>query len=322
MKVWYSGFNLYNQFHISREHIVNDFSVFKYGTIQNLVFSHTYIAAQNANTITFYGRVSSNLSIQEVRNISQIAAVDNITYILYNDGTIKKVDTASGEITDVPNFLQTENPGTSDYITKIACGSKMNVAVSYNNDVYNIPNKIEYNGKRVKDVASGHEHCLILDNYGNVYSFGNGLRGQLGHGALENLMNPTLIDALAGVKINKIAAGGWHSCAVSDSGDLYTWGWNRNGQLAVPTRDPSVFATPQLINFQNDDYNVNNVACGSNHTVILVGSQVYGAGWNKYKQLGSISNENIYEFKLLKNFCFDEILSVTCGPWCTAVITK
>lgn len=72
--------------------------------------------------------------------------------------------------------------------------------------------------------------------------------------------------------MSKIAAGGWHSCAVSATGDLYTWGWNRNGQLAVPMeKDISVFATPQLINFQNDDYSVSKVACGSNHTVVLIG---------------------------------------------------
>lgn len=175
MKLWYRGFNLYNQFHVSKEHIVNDFSVLNCDSLQNLVFSHTYIAAQNADTIKFYGGVSSKLSIQEVKNVSQMVAVDNITYILHDDGTIKKVDTASGKIANVPNFLQVENPGSADYITKIACGAKMNAAVSFNNNVYNIPNKIEYNGKRVTDIAAGHEHCLILDDHGNVYSFGNGL---------------------------------------------------------------------------------------------------------------------------------------------------
>lgn len=41
------------------------------------------------------------------------------------------------------------------------------------------------------------------------------------------------MEALAGVEIVKIAAGGWHSCAISSIGDLYTWGWNDRGQLGI-----------------------------------------------------------------------------------------
>jgi alpha-tubulin suppressor-like RCC1 family protein len=33
----------------------------------------------------------------------------------------------------------------------------------------------------------------------------------------------------------KIAAGGWHSAAISEFDDLYMFGWNESGQLALPT---------------------------------------------------------------------------------------
>lgn len=90
---------------------------------------------------------------------------------------------------------------------------------------------------------------------------------------LENEINPKLIEALAGIKIDKIAAGGWHSCAISTTGDLYTWGWNSNGQLGLPNHeDISVFATPQPVCFDDSDCNVKYVACGSKHTVILIGT--------------------------------------------------
>ena len=41
--------------------------------------------------------------------------------------------------------------------------------------------------------------------------------------------------ALDGMKIIKIAAGGWHSAAISESNDLYMFGWNESGQLSQPT---------------------------------------------------------------------------------------
>jgi len=42
------------------------------------------------------------------------------------------------------------------------------------------------------------------------------------------------VDALAGLRVMLIAAGGWHSAAVTECGDLYTWGWNQSGQLGFP----------------------------------------------------------------------------------------
>lgn len=41
--------------------------------------------------------------------------------------------------------------------------------------------------------------------------------------------------ALDGMKIIKIAAGGWHSAAISEFHDLYMFGWNESGQLAQQT---------------------------------------------------------------------------------------
>ncbi|NXL27816.1 RCCD1 protein, partial [Glaucidium brasilianum] len=42
--------------------------------------------------------------------------------------------------------------------------------------------------------------------------------GQLGHGTLESELQPRLVEALAGVAIRAVAAGGWHSASVSGEG--------------------------------------------------------------------------------------------------------
>jgi len=49
-----------------------------------------------------------------------------------------------------------------------------------------------------------------------------GRRGQLGHNELENCDDPKLIEALAGLKIVQISAGGWHSSAVTDQVGIKT----------------------------------------------------------------------------------------------------
>eukprot|EP00966_Prymnesium_polylepis_P257076 5938633-Prymnesium_polylepis.1 len=53
---------------------------------------------------------------------------------------------------------------------------------------------------RVCAVAAGHIHSLVLDVGGEVYSFGGGRFGQLGHGDTANQPTPQVIKALKGVK--------------------------------------------------------------------------------------------------------------------------
>ncbi|KAK4337386.1 hypothetical protein RND71_044131 [Anisodus tanguticus] len=90
-------------------------------------------------------------------------------------------------------------------------------------------------------VACGHEHVLLLTKKGSVYSYGMGSRGQLGHGNSEDVTEDCkLIEALEGIKIIQISAGSWHSLALSEFGDVYSWGLNESGQLGVDsTRDTS-----------------------------------------------------------------------------------
>ncbi|NXQ10640.1 RCCD1 protein, partial [Peucedramus taeniatus] len=42
--------------------------------------------------------------------------------------------------------------------------------------------------------------------------------GQLGHGLLESEAQPRLVEALGGVPMRAVAAGGWHSASVSGKG--------------------------------------------------------------------------------------------------------
>lgn len=114
-------------------------------------------------------------------------------------------------------------------------------------------------------------------------------RGQLGNGEIVAVNDrPCVVNGLAGVKVIDIAADGWHSAAVSAFGDLYTWGWNNQGQLGLqdPQHRERVVSLPQLVSFSGEeDLMVEKVHCGIGHTVVeVVGvdrkKQVWCAGWN------------------------------------------
>lgn len=93
----------------------------------------------------------------------------------------------------------------------------------------------------IKEISAGKEHCLILTIKGKVYSFGLGTKGQLGHGKIENIYRPKLIQSFKD-EIIKIACGGWHSAAIDSNHNAYFWGWNSSGQLGIKEMD-SVFLT-------------------------------------------------------------------------------
>ena len=59
--------------------------------------------------------------------------------------------------------------------------------------------------------------------------------GQLGHGSTDSvqpLVDPNLPKTLlgSGVSVMKVAAGGWHTCAILQDETLKCWGRNLNGE--------------------------------------------------------------------------------------------
>lgn len=61
--------------------------------------------------------------------------------------------------------------------------------------------------KRIIAVACGSFHTLAVNDSGEVYSWGVGEKGQLGHGDLESRKVPTQVVALQQKVIIAVAAG-------------------------------------------------------------------------------------------------------------------
>jgi len=96
-------------------------------------------------------------------------------------------------------------------------------------------------GKKVATLALGKKHTLALTQNLEVYACGSNENGQLGISFTEpsminrnHISQPILIQVLLNKGICKIACGKNHSCGLSLSGLLYTWGDNRQGQLGHP----------------------------------------------------------------------------------------
>lgn len=86
----------------------------------------------------------------------------------------------------------------------------------------------------VRTASASAEHSLVLTEDRQLWAFGNGQFGRLGLGHISFLMNikvPRLVEShhFGGSKISVIAAGHYHSGALTEDGKLYTWGGGTGG---------------------------------------------------------------------------------------------
>ncbi|XP_042328583.1 RCC1 domain-containing protein 1 isoform X2 [Sceloporus undulatus] len=168
---------------------------------------------------------------------------------------------------------------------------------------------------RAERLALGLEHALLLlADGGGLFSWGGGRHGQLGHGGLESLSEPEPVEALQGLLVEAVAAGGWHSAAL-------TGGAEKGPLDPLDATFVSIQAFPALLDLP-DEAEVLKVSCGSRHTAALTRTgDLYTWGWGQYGQLGH--GDTASSDRPRKVGCFADwdlcVVDVTCGPWATYV---
>lgn len=137
---------------------------------------------------------------------------------------------------------------------------------------------------RVYSLAASSTHVLFYTSgMDPIYSLGSNRFSQLGFdtSTIQALETPTPIDYFSGLGMmdpahqGMVACGLFHSAVVL-GGELYTFGWNKDGRLGWSDNDdndiisPAVFLDAQGEPIQ-EDINVMRVACGAAHTLAIDG---------------------------------------------------
>ncbi|WCJ32234.1 Regulator of chromosome condensation (RCC1) family protein [Euphorbia peplus] len=83
---------------------------------------------------------------------------------------------------------------------------------------------------KVVTVAVGEGHTIALSGDGCVYTWGRGMFGRLGTGSETDQLFPIRVEFDTSQQKNLnfvgIAAGAYHSLALTDDGSVWCWGYN------------------------------------------------------------------------------------------------
>ncbi|XP_032717734.1 E3 ISG15--protein ligase HERC5 isoform X1 [Lontra canadensis] len=136
-------------------------------------------------------------------------------------------------------------------LVQISAGKAHSMALSMSGNIYSwgrndlgqlglghtdgeeFPSLIEaLDSQKVEFLACGGSHTALLTEDGQVFTFGAGKYGQLGHNSTQNELRPRLVTELCGIRVTQVACGRRHTLAyVSDLGKVFSFGSGKEGQL-------------------------------------------------------------------------------------------
>jgi alpha-tubulin suppressor-like RCC1 family protein len=139
---------------------------------------------------------------------------------------------------------------------------------------------------QVQQTAAGDVHSAFVSTQGDVYTWGSGHYGQLGIGSRENKTSPVLVSSLQGKRITKISCGSFHTLALTELSNVFSWGRGAHGRLGHGNEDD--LTVPKLMeSFLSRK--TKDISGGHRHTAaVTMDGAVYCWGDNSDRRLGVV----------------------------------
>lgn len=102
----------------------------------------------------------------------------------------------------------------------------------------------------ISQIACGVRHHCALTSDGVVFCWGCNLHNECGLLSKEDVHSPQFVSLMGGLIVTSISAGLHHTIASTQSGDVYSWGSNADGQLGITHSSPlpTLIEAPSLEN--------------------------------------------------------------------------
>lgn len=175
----------------------------------------------------------------------------------------------------------------------------------------------------VQNISLGGKHAALVTKQGEVFCWGEGSRGKLGHKVNMDVGNPKIVESLTSVLVKSVSCGEYQTCALTHSGELYTWGDNGSGTDLVGEERKRSQWLPSRFSGPLDGISISTVACAEWHMAIVSTSgRLFTYGDGTFGVLGHGKLERISQPKEVKSLSGLWVKAVACGPWHTAAIVE
>tara|TARA_B110000444_G_scaffold259291_2_gene302562 strand:+ start:720 stop:2150 length:1431 start_codon:yes stop_codon:yes gene_type:complete len=147
----------------------------------------------------------------------------------------------------------------------------------------------QFGGEKVKMVACGGRHTLVVTRAGGLFAFGSGDHGQLGLGDVQNRSAPVavVVGRLGEEIIAHVAAGKDHSGVVTSRGSVWTWGSGTKGCLGSDSEEDQLVPRARALDGQQGQATALSLALGFSYTmVVTMCGAVWGFGCGENGKLG------------------------------------
>ncbi|XP_041739058.1 RCC1 and BTB domain-containing protein 1 isoform X3 [Coregonus clupeaformis] len=218
------------------------------------------------------------------------------------------------DVTKWPLFSLMEGQELSSIRQACVFGTSANevIYITHNDDVYVfglncsnclgtgdsqstiLPKKLDFlSGRKVVSLSYGSgPHILLATEEGELFAWGHNGYSQLGNGTTNQGVAPVLVSAsLLNKRVMEVACGSHHSLALTNTGEVYAWGYNNCGQ--VGSGSTANQPTPRRVSNCLQNKVVVSITCGQTSSLAVVeNGEVYGWGYNGNGQLGLGNNGN------------------------------
>lgn len=174
--------------------------------------------------------------------------------------------------------------------------------------------------KQIAQVACGCSHAIALCVDGDVYSWGSGKNGRLGHGGIANCDEPRIIQKFIvspEQQVIQVCAADSHSMALNREGRVFSWGSGSYGRLGIGSEIDAY--VPTVVEGALRDQHVVSISCNTFHSCAVTSNHLYTWGDGKYGKLGLGHTHNQLTPQLVRD-CIKPIRAV-CGLKHTVAIS-
>lgn len=116
-------------------------------------------------------------------------------------------------------------------------------------------------------LSCGKAHTAVVSREGELYTFGEGAAGQLGHGSRAQSTAPRIVEFPLRIRIASVSCGTDHTMVLANRGALYGFGSNRRGALGNNLKPNVLRPEPILLPLESD---IVALATGKDFSALLL----------------------------------------------------